>query len=76
MKKYLIAPFSEERLSEIRRYYGNWDYPMLRDIESNSIAHGKFAVSSVDTFYVFAKRLADQSEFGAIVSPNAYVTKS
>lgn len=49
---------------------------MLRDIESNLVAHKKFAVSSVDTFYVFAKRLSNHSEFGAITSPNVYVTKS
>lgn len=76
MKRYLISPFPEERLSEIRQYYRNWDYPMLRDIESNLVANKKFQASSVDTFYVFSKRLANPSEFGAIVSPNVYVTKA
>lgn len=75
MKRYLISPFSEERLSEMRKYYRDWDYPMLRDLESNVVAYRKFSASSVDTFYVFAKRLSSPEEFGAITSPDVYVTK-
>lgn len=76
MKRYLISPFSEDRLAELRKYYRNWDYPMLRDLESNVVAYKKFSVSSVDTLYVFSKRLSNPEEFGAIASPDVYVTKT
>lgn len=63
MKRYLVTPFSEQTLFQLREYYENWNYSKMRNLEANIEAYGMFCESSVDTVYVFAKRLRDAKEF-------------
>lgn len=75
MKKYVLTLFSSKEAEAISKYYNNWDYEMIRNLDKNFEGYQKFRIDWIDLVYILGKYLNSPEEFGFVLSTDVYITK-